>query len=1080
MLAGTLQAQTTHVVTNIGLNFDPATLQITAGDTVDWQIAGNHNVVEVDQATWNVNGTTSNGGFQLGLGGGKVGFPTPGTYYYVCQPHASQSMKGTITVVSAAADSYVAELRGIQEVPAVVTLATGTVTAVLDNGTLTVSGSFEGLRSDYDSNIGSHLHIGYAGSNGPVELVLTPTLDADNRGGMFMAADNTFSLTPAQETLLEGRQMYVNLHTVDNPGGELRGQVLPQATEYFFSPLYGSNEVPRVYSQGYGAAIIERTGSDIVVTGSFNDLTGDFDGNPAGGAHLHDALPGANSGILQGLTVTVNPDLKGGVMTATDNSYTLDSNGLDALAARGVYVNIHSTAHPSGELRGQVHGMAQAIFRASVAGANEVPPVMSMGGGQVLGELMNDTLRVVGTFSGLESDYDSNIGSHLHVAYAGRNGGVEIVLTPNLDGDNRGGIYEAADNTYELDATQQAAVLGRQVYLNIHSEEQPTGELRGQMLPTAQAYFNAYTAGGQEATPVMSRGYGHFIGEFSGDRVIVTGSFQNLESDYNSGIGSHLHRGYYGRNGGIAVGLTPMLASDNRSATYAPEDNTFSGLTSGLVDSLLMRAVYVNIHSTDVPSGELRGQMLREAPGYFFTPLSGTNEVPPVRTDAAGGVAIELYSDRGMLTGSFDDLASDFNPGIGAHIHGELPGRNGGVLVGLDYELDMDNRGGLFLADSNQVPMSMGLIDSLKNGYLYVNVHSNDIPSGEVRGTIRPLANAYLTTTLEGLNEVQPIASPGTGALALSLIDSSVVLAGSFEGLDGDFDASVAGGSHLHMGKAYENGNLFVILAPEVSMDLKRGIYVADSNRFQLTAGQLDMLVRDGIYFNLHTTTNPGGELRGQILSSINFFPDAAPAITAPMSGAALTIEGAPSTPFQATWSEATDQDTLVYIWQLSPDPDFSTLLVNSNVGTAPNFTTDFATVDALLDGAGITVGNSVTLYHRAIASDGAVQTIGTTDSVELTRGTVTSVREAQAGLQVSAQPTRVSDRLTLSIQSDRAQSVTLQLLDLQGRVHQRSELSLMPGRQNYGLTLSGLAAGVYFVRLDSDQSSQTLRVIKQ
>jgi len=989
-------------------------------------------------------------------------------------------MKGTVTVVGAAADTYVAELRGIQEVPSVATLATGSVTAVLDNGTLTVSGSFAGLSSDYDNNIGSHIHLGYAGSNGPVELVLTPTLDADNRGGMFMAADNTFTLNSTQENQLEGREMYVNIHTVDNPGGELRGQLVPQAAEYYFSPVYGSNEVPRVYTQGYGAAIIERTGSNIVVTGSFNDLTGDFDGNPAGGAHLHGALPGANAGIVQGLSVTANPDLKGGVMTAADNSYSLDSNGIEDLEARGLYVNIHSTAFPAGELRGQVHGMAQAIFRASVAGANEVPPVMSLGGGQVVGELMNDTLRVVGTFSGLESDYDNNIGSHLHVAYAGRNGGVEIVLTPDLDGDNRGGSYAAAANTYELDAIQQGAVLGRQVYLNIHTEDQPAGELRGQMLPTAQAYFNAYTAGGQEATPVMSRGYGHFIGEFSGSQVTVTGSFAGLESDYNVGIGSHLHRGYFGRNGGIAVGLTPMLSGDNRSATYAPGDNTFGGLSAGLVDSLLMRAVYVNIHSTDVPSGELRGQMLREAPGYFFTPLSGTSEVPPVRTDAEGSVALELYSDMGILTGSFNNLQSDFNTNVGAHIHGNLPGRNGGVLVVLDYELDPDNRGALFLADSNMIPMSSGLIDSLKSGYLYVNVHSTDVPSGEVRGTLRPLANAYLTTTLAGINEVQPVESSGTGALALSLIDSSLVLAGSFDALDGDFDVNVAGGSHLHVGKAYENGGLFQTLNPEVSMDLKSGFYLADSNQFKLSAGQLDTLVMDGIYFNLHTTTNAAGELRGQLLSSINFFPDGAPAITAPASGAALTIEGNPTTPFQATWSGSTDQDTLVYIWQLSLSPEFSTLLVNSNVGTAENFTTDFATVDALLDGAGITVGNSVTLYHRAIASDGAVQTFGTTDSVVLTRGTITSVRQQQVGLQVTAQPTRVSDRLNLSIVSDQVRDVSLQLIDLQGRVHQRSNLSLLQGRQNLSLTMSGLSAGVYLIRLDSDNASQTLRVIKE
>ena len=1078
------QAQTTHVVSNSGLNFVPANLTITAGDTVDWQISSSHNVREVSQATYNANGTASNGGFQLGSGGGKQAFPNPGTFYYVCTPHASSGMKGIVTVNSANAETFVAQLRGIQEVPAATTLGTGEITALFEDDTLRVSGAFDNLSSDYDPNIGAHIHLGYAGSNGPVRLVLTPVLDADNRGGRFNASDNTFALPTSVVDSLQNRQLYVNIHTEAYPGGEIRGQIVPQADDYFFSPLYGSNEVPRVYSQGLGAAMIELRDDTIVVTGSFSGLTGDFDGNPAGGAHLHDALPGANSGIAQGLDVTPDGDLKGGVMDATDNTYELDMATLMTLQARGLYVNIHSTAHPSGELRGQVHGMAQAIFRAALAGANEVPAASVLGGGQVLGEVMNDTLRVVGTFRGLEHDYASNIGSHLHIGYAGQNGPVAIALTPALDGDNRGGQYLAADNAYPLNGTQADLLLERQIYLNVHSVGFPGGELRGQMLPTAQSYFNAYTAGGQEATPVLSRGYGHLIGEFSGGTVTVSGSFAGLESDFDTSIGSHLHKGFYGRNGGVEVFLAPDLAGDLRSAVYAPDSNQFA-LRDGLVDTLLMRGIYVNIHSTDVPSGELRGQMLPEAPAYFFTPLSGTNEVPPVVTGATGAVALELYAaggnTMGILSGSFDDLESDFATNIGAHIHGNLPGRNAGVLVALDYELEADNRGAIFMADSNMIPMTTGLTDSLRSGYFYVNVHSTDINSGEVRGNLRQQGRAYLTSTLRGINEVDPVETSGEGALALTLIDTTLQIIGSFNNLEGDFDATVAGGSHFHFGQAYENAGLFQALRPDVAGDLKAGVYVADSNRYALTDTQRLALLQDGIYFNLHSTIAPMGEIRGQILPETNFFPMGAPMIDAPMSGASLTIEGDPSTAFQATWTESMDDDTLVYIWQLSPDPAFGTLLVNSNVGTEAAFTTDFATVDGLLSGAGLAVGDNITLYHRAIASDGAVQTIGMMDSVVLTRGMLTtSVPTPQTGLTLSAAPTRVQDDLRLRIDSDQPRSTTLRLMNLQGQVQLRTSLRLIEGRQHHTLNLRDLSAGVYLLRLEADDTQQTLRVIKE
>lgn len=92
----------THTVTDQGFTFSPAELTIAAGDTVQWQLANIHNVVEVTEATWNANGTTPKPeGFSTQLGGGSVTFDTPGTYFYVCSPHAFQGMKGKVIVNAA-------------------------------------------------------------------------------------------------------------------------------------------------------------------------------------------------------------------------------------------------------------------------------------------------------------------------------------------------------------------------------------------------------------------------------------------------------------------------------------------------------------------------------------------------------------------------------------------------------------------------------------------------------------------------------------------------------------------------------------------------------------------------------------------------------------------------------------------------------------------------------------------------------------------------------------------------------------------------------------------------------------------
>jgi plastocyanin len=88
----------THTITTPDFNFSPNNITINLGDTINFSLGSIHNAREVSLATWNSNGTTSNGGFEVPLGGGIVVLTEVRTYYYVCVPHASSGMKGMITV----------------------------------------------------------------------------------------------------------------------------------------------------------------------------------------------------------------------------------------------------------------------------------------------------------------------------------------------------------------------------------------------------------------------------------------------------------------------------------------------------------------------------------------------------------------------------------------------------------------------------------------------------------------------------------------------------------------------------------------------------------------------------------------------------------------------------------------------------------------------------------------------------------------------------------------------------------------------------------------------------------------------
>jgi plastocyanin len=94
---------TIWIITDSGNTFTPNTITINQGDTVSFVLSSLHNVLEVNQATYNSNGTTAlAGGFQTPFGGGMI-LPANlnvGTHYFVCSSHASLGMKGTIIVQS--------------------------------------------------------------------------------------------------------------------------------------------------------------------------------------------------------------------------------------------------------------------------------------------------------------------------------------------------------------------------------------------------------------------------------------------------------------------------------------------------------------------------------------------------------------------------------------------------------------------------------------------------------------------------------------------------------------------------------------------------------------------------------------------------------------------------------------------------------------------------------------------------------------------------------------------------------------------------------------------------------------------
>ncbi len=114
----------------------------------------------------------------------------------------------------------------------------------------------------------------------------------------------------------------------------------------FHAMLKGASEVPANTSAGAGMAMgsLDTVTKVFSYDATYSGLTG-----PATAAHFHGpALPGANAGPVVPIANPASP-IKG--------QATLTDAQVADLTAGKWYLNIHTAAHPGGEIRGQVEAM---------------------------------------------------------------------------------------------------------------------------------------------------------------------------------------------------------------------------------------------------------------------------------------------------------------------------------------------------------------------------------------------------------------------------------------------------------------------------------------------------------------------------------------------------------------------------------------------------------------------------------------------------------------------------------------------------------------------------------------------------
>jgi hypothetical protein len=252
-------------------------------------------------------------------------------------------------------------------------------------------------------------------------------------------------------------------------------------------------------------------------------------------------------------------------------------------------------------------------------------------------------------------------------------------------------------------------------------------------------------------------------------------------------------------------------------------------------------------------AGDAKGP-ITPLPEVFVAHLSGNQETPnPVVTPALGLGVVTLDALAGTISVRlrFSGLTSNQSMG---HIHGPAAAGSPANVI-----FNIGSQGTTFgnFADLS-FPITPQQIADLRAGLHYFNVHTQNFGGGEIRGQILP-ETLFEAFTIDGAQEFpNPIVTPagGFGFVTLNQAENQIRVSLTYSGLTSNQTLG-----HIHgPAPAGANANILFNIG---SSGTTSGTFA--NLTFPITAPQVQNLRAGQFYFNVHTMTNGGGEIRGQI-----------------------------------------------------------------------------------------------------------------------------------------------------------------------------------------------------------------------
>ena len=191
----------------------------------------------------------------------------------------------------------------------------------------------------------AHIHLAARGTPGPVVVPLCAPCTS--------GATGTANINATVLAAIQSDRAYVNIHTRQNPAGEIRDQVSPVAATG--ATLTAAKERPKPKgnvkrARGTFTATVKKEGTEGVITWrlTFSRLTG-----RGIAAHIHRGAPGRAGPVIVPLCAPCRSGARGQV--------TVGAAVLNALETGRAYVNVHTRKNQAGEIRGQLRAVPLTV-----------------------------------------------------------------------------------------------------------------------------------------------------------------------------------------------------------------------------------------------------------------------------------------------------------------------------------------------------------------------------------------------------------------------------------------------------------------------------------------------------------------------------------------------------------------------------------------------------------------------------------------------------------------------------------------------------------------------------------------------